>query len=426
MAGRSVQLQERVEGGGGEAEEDGEEDEEGDTGYFDISAEDVEVQMDEPEDEDSEDTFEREEIHFQVRVNSDNELDSGAEEEPGEDYLRLSLPRLSAVKQPRVKDEFEDELGTAREVAASSPGEQAAGGKARRRRKSVPVRKVPEGEQDACPLCAQTGGAFTGSQGEMALHFIQAHTDTDQGLECTECGYKTSQRSHLTDHINAAHRQMKYCCDLCDFQTKWKNRIKSHKVSVHKVGGLPCPSCDYTASESWVLSQHVKVVHRLVGQDYGNFHICCYRLKTGDTDNLDPRYQCGYCDYRASQKSHLKTHVDAIHQQVCFECLATNNSLVSFQLMFCCDMCPYQTKWKSRLKSHTKAKHMGTFISCDHCEFKTIEKHALKKHIAKKHGDIKFACFTCNDNFLTRIDLKKHMGDVHHMESCDFIATQKS
>ena len=28
------------------------------------------------------------------------------------------------------------------------------------------------------------------------------------------------------------------------------------------------------------------------------------------------RYKCDHCDYTASQKSHLKSHSEAIHQQV--------------------------------------------------------------------------------------------------------------
>ena len=95
---------------------------EGSRGFLDISAEDVEVQMDEPEDGDQSDCFESEEIQFQVVVNSDNELEMdgegeleidgegeleieeeagvgqeevGGEQEQGDDYLRLCLPRYS-------------------------------------------------------------------------------------------------------------------------------------------------------------------------------------------------------------------------------------------------------------------------------------------------------------------------------------------
>ena len=253
-------------------------------------------------------------------------------------------------------------------------------------RQSEEEEMVVGGREGTCLLCVQAGESFTGNQEELADHFLQVHNIVDQSLECIECDYKARHSSHLREHINAEHRQLKYYCDLCDFQTKWRNRIKTHKVSVHKEGGLPCPSCDNTASEAWTLSQHVRIVHR---------------LKNGEGDDqLNYRYKCGYCDYRASQKSHLKGHVDAIHRQI----------------MFCCDMCSHQTKWKSLLKSHTRAKHTGLFIYCDHCEYKTIQKNNLKKHIARKHGDIKFACFTCDNNFLTRIEMKKHMGDVHHME----------
>lgn len=354
-----------------------------------------------------EDALECEQIEFKVRVNSDNELNSDTEtdnddakeqkedvEEEGTGYTRLQLPRLSVIKQTRVKDEFVMEE-TSHSGSGLDEGEEAAASRAMDTLIDCASELVVNGARsrrdtdthrdNLCPLCAQTGVIYRAAKNVMTEHFLQAHNVYEDGFACSECNYKTRQSGHLKSHINAVHRQLKYSCDLCDFQTKWKNRIKTHKVSVHKEGGLPCPSCDYMASESWVLAQHVKVVHREM-----NIQDSFY----------DAKYKCSYCNYKANQKSHLKSHVDALHQQVVFRC----------------DMCSFQTKWKSRLKGHMKAKHMGIFLYCDHCEFKTIEKHTLRKHIIKKHGDIKFACFSCNENFLTRIELKKHMGDVHHME----------
>ena len=250
----------------------------------------------------------------------------------------------------------------------------------------VSLKEQEDEEKDDCPLCIQMGGYFSGGEGEMAKHFFEVHSIMEQGYECTECGFKAKERNQLVEHINVAHRQLQFCCDLCDYQTKYRNRIKSHKVSVHRVGGLPCTysSCLYIAPEIWVLTQHKRAIHK----DFGD-------------READVRYKCNYCDYQATQRSHLKCHMAALHQQ----------------MVFCCDMCDFQSKWKSRMMAHTRAKHMGIFLFCDHCEFKTVEKHSLKVHVKKKHGDIQFACFSCADNYITRIELRKHMSDVHSMQT---------
>lgn len=151
MAGLPVSLEEREEDGGGFEDEDGRGFDEEDTVIFNsITEEDVEVQMDEPEDDDdgeileADETFDSEDIEFQVRVNSDNELETsldsedklvaenqgafrgwdrgqevqqGAKEHDGGDYLRLCLPRLNTFKQPMVKDEFLEEGEERREVS---------------------------------------------------------------------------------------------------------------------------------------------------------------------------------------------------------------------------------------------------------------------------------------------------------------------
>ena len=111
----------------------------------------------------------------------------------------------------------------------------------------------------------------------------------------------------------------------------YKNRIKSHRVAVHKIGGLQCPSCDYVVSEPWVLSQHVKFMHKWVSiyiSTYVMFGcsseflvIGCYivsnsRMKDLNGTEEDMRFKCKFCDYKATQKSHLLCHERAIHKQV--------------------------------------------------------------------------------------------------------------
>jgi len=324
--------------------------------------------------------------HGNIGNDHHNRWDPQESENVDETHLEESLEeRVSLVKE---------ELSKAAQITSKVPSSGPVPSKRKKqsdselfpnkKQKMILPKQEEDEEKDDCPLCTEEGRLFSAEQGEMAKHFYEVHNIMDQGYECTVCGFKSKERNYLIDHINITHRKLKFCCDLCDYQTMYRNRAKSHKVSVHRVGGIPCSSCLYIAPEIWVLTQHRRAMHK----DFGD-------------KEADIRYKCNYCDYQATQRSHLKSHMAALHQQ----------------LVFCCDMCDFQSKWKSRMMAHTRAKHMGIFLFCDHCEFKTVEKHSLKVHIKKKHGDIQFACFSCNDNFLTRIELRKHMSDVHYMQT---------
>ena len=303
----------------------------------------------------------------------------------GEVKSELAIPNVFQSSQARAELEpVKDNALLPSKIKASNGH---SGNLAMKQRSTVSKHNVKaddDEDKDDCPLCSQEGRVFTAREGEMAKHFLEVHNILEQGYECTECGYKAKERNNLVEHINSTHRQPKFCCDLCDYQTPYSNRIKSHQVTTHKVGGLPCSSCAYIAPEIWVLGQHRRRMHN-------------------DLGDIGPkvRLKCDYCDYQANQNSHLRSHINALHQQI----------------VFCCEMCSYQSKWKSSMLAHTRAKHMGLFIYCDHCKFKTVEKAVLKLHVKKKHGDIQFGCFSCSDKYITRVELKKHMSNVHCMES---------
>jgi hypothetical protein len=80
-----------------------------------------------------------------------------------------------------------------------------------------------------------------------------------------------------------------------------------------------------------VLSQHVKAVHENSKRD-----------------------SCNFCEYKSGQKSHIKAHVEAIHEQN----------------YYICDLCGFQSKLKNQPKMHTNAKLTGTgvFVYCYHCQ----------------------------------------------------------
>ena len=55
----------------------------------------------------------------------------------------------------------------------------------------------------------------------------------------------------------------------------------------------------------------------------------------------DPRNFCDQCDFKATYKSNLLTHIKSIHEGVKYPC----------------DQCDYKATWRSHLLRHLKSKH---------------------------------------------------------------------
>ena len=84
-------------------------------------------------------------------------------------------------------------------------------------------------------------------------------------------------------------------------------------------------------------------------------------------------HRCKDCDYKAKQKSTLKTHCALIH-----------NENVTWHY---CKDCDYKSKQKGDLKKHRAAIHDVTWYTCPQhgCEFKAKERSSMKEHIYSHH-----------------------------------------
>ena len=52
-------------------------------------------------------------------------------------------------------------------------------------------------------------------------------------------------------------------------------------------------------------------------------------------------YSCDQCEYQATQKGNLKTHIDSVHEDV----------------QYTSDQCDCKSKWKGDLKKHLESVH---------------------------------------------------------------------
>ena len=59
---------------------------------------------------------------------------------------------------------------------------------------------------------------------------------------------------------------------------------------------------------------------------------------------------------------------------------------------FPCDQCDYNATRKHRLLTHIKLIHENVNFYCYQCDYKASKKHHLLKHIKSIHDGVKFSC----------------------------------
>ena len=84
--------------------------------------------------------------------------------------------------------------------------------------------------------------------------------------------------------MDSIHRGVWYTCNLCEYNTKWKRPFKTHIESVH--GNVQLWSV-------WL---------------QGTIQSESQSTRT-DSVHGDVQYSCDHCDYKATRKGDLKTHI---------------------------------------------------------------------------------------------------------------------
>ena len=78
-----------------------------------------------------------------------------------------------------------------------------------------------------------------------------------------------------------------------------------------------------------------------------------------------------------------------------------------------CSQCEYKATSKSNIQSHIKSVHEGHKFSCPHCGLTFTQKGSLNRHIKSVHESEKFQCTHCEYKATQKGHLQTHIKSVH-------------
>ena len=84
----------------------------------------------------------------------------------------------------------------------------------------------------------------------------------------------------------------------------------------------------------------------------------------------DKSFKCDQCDYKATRKQDLKTHIQSVHQKITVSC----------------EKCDKQFSNDPNLRKHNATVHEGVRYKCEHCDYKATQRGHLRQHKSSRHN----------------------------------------
>ncbi|XP_014290325.1 zinc finger protein 711 isoform X1 [Halyomorpha halys] len=263
------------------------------------------------------------------------------------------------------------------------------------------------------PACDHVTNIFEGKHGPLRDGFGEEffnQPSTSYGFEdfvgCFHCGRMLKCKKTMKYHIILIHgmnlgiplRVIK------KFKKKWKHQQKCYgyipfypqvelKVKQSKERRYQCPFCEYKATRTGNLKSHILGKH-----------------------TVEKPYHCPHCEFTSAYTNHLRRHIKAKHIG---------------EKPHKCPYCDYRSSNNGPLKIHITAKHSEAAYPCPHCEFVSVYPNHLKRHLKVKHTDERpFECNVCPYRTGLKSSLIKHISAKHTKTKpydcphCGYKATQ--
>ena len=153
---------------------------------------------------------------------------------------------------------------------------------------------------------------------------------TSQSL-CTICGKGFKNPHILKRHVESVHEKLKrFQCDFCEKKYYQKSHLQEHVLAAHK---------DFD-NENMLLEPNLKWENE---ENYTN-EVSMNTISENISDPVKKSPECTLCGKTFRSKGHVKRHVESVHEK-----------LKKFQ----CDVCEKKYYQKSHLKEHIQYVHGG-------------------------------------------------------------------
>eukprot|EP00092_Neocalanus_flemingeri_P086858 GFUD01109507.1.p1 GENE.GFUD01109507.1~~GFUD01109507.1.p1 ORF type:complete len:737 (+),score=115.03 GFUD01109507.1:241-2451(+) len=240
-------------------------------------------------------------------------------------------------------------------------------------------------EERICEICGHIA---------KTVDFLDTHKQVKHfGLKqfkCDECDKEFSKNRYLIIHRRTHNTTNTYKCDQCDYSSNLQKNTNRHKARNHVdplIINLNCEKCEYVATNKERLQTHVRSYHS------GILH------------------ECIHCEKKYKERSKYLLHLRRDHQG----------------LRYKCENCAQEFTNKHTLVTHVQRDHQGFKIKCEQCEHESTSQRALRFHILKTHGKNPFACDVCafvasNYPFLYSHKNKMHNGIRYHCDLCEHVS----
>ncbi|XP_060597542.1 zinc finger protein ZFAT-like [Ruditapes philippinarum] len=277
---------------------------------------------------------------------------------------------------------------------------------------------------------------------------LKRHVDKEHekiSYPCRECSFIASTRTQLWNH-SMTHKGLKGLeCPICQNQYNSIKELKDHAQVAHPTSN--------TEELDKILSYKHKAQGKLGRRSYKCPHCSKVFLRASSElqkhiwihEGVKP-FKCPLCTYACRSKNNLQAHMLRHSKEkpfTCWECGKAYKSKTALRWhvrshdgkLFKCDKCPYEATQKSHLKRHMETHEVIKKFVCGECKFSANTLGFLKVHYARFHKNINiqdiaqlgsapievsqevntFKCISCDYLFGNLTDLKRHLRTRHHV-----------
>ncbi|KAK3583968.1 hypothetical protein CHS0354_033762 [Potamilus streckersoni] len=273
-----------------------------------------------------------------------------------------------------------------------------------------------------CPKCIYRAATSSNLKRHIAIH------DDVRRFNCNECGLNFRQKIHLERHIKYKHEVKNIKCPLCEYTCANENPdLKIHIKRRHMpeadgtITSFTCDECGLMTVSRRDLRQHKKFHKKgpelkLFCEHCSFVTDCESRLRRHMFIHTKEKpFQCGLCEYKATQKEHVLRHMRSQHQ-IHVERHVRKNSTDSSKSNSQSGDSDKETE--KDLKLFDKADYSSTdkIFACNHCTMKFVKLINLYKHLYTQHKQVmpnpdgqEYQCVVCDFRTNNKKNLLVHM-----------------